>query len=39
VLAIDHVLTRNLVAQSVKRVSVAGTDHLGIVATLALPVR
>ena len=38
VLAIDHVLTRNLVAQSVERVSVAGTDHLGIVAALALPV-
>ena len=38
VLAIDHVLTSGLVAQSVERVSVAGTDHRGIVATLAFPV-
>jgi endonuclease/exonuclease/phosphatase (EEP) superfamily protein YafD len=38
VLAIDHVLTTKLVAQSVERVTVAGTDHLGIVATLALPI-
>jgi endonuclease/exonuclease/phosphatase (EEP) superfamily protein YafD len=37
-LAIDHVLTRGLVAQAVDRVRVAGTDHLGIVATLAFPV-
>jgi endonuclease/exonuclease/phosphatase (EEP) superfamily protein YafD len=34
-LAIDHVLTSGLVAQSVVRLNVAGTDHLGIVATLA----
>lgn len=38
VLAIDHVLTNKLVAQSVVRVKVAGTDHRGIVATLAYPV-
>lgn len=35
VLAIDHVLTDGLVAQSVIRVDVAGTDHRGIVARLA----
>jgi len=38
VLAIDHVLTSKLVAQSVARVRVTGTDHRGIVATLAFPV-
>jgi endonuclease/exonuclease/phosphatase (EEP) superfamily protein YafD len=37
-LAIDHVLTRGLVAQSVERVRVAGTDHRGIVASLAFPI-
>lgn len=38
VLAIDHVLTSKLIAQSVERVRVAGTDHRGVVATLAFPV-
>jgi endonuclease/exonuclease/phosphatase (EEP) superfamily protein YafD len=38
VLAIDHVFTNGLIAQSVERVSVADTDHRGIVATLAHPV-
>lgn len=38
VLAIDHVLTSGLVAQSVTRVRVAGTDHRGFLTTLAFPV-
>ncbi|HUP99049.1 MAG TPA: endonuclease/exonuclease/phosphatase family protein [Aeromicrobium sp.] len=37
VLAIDHVLSHGLVAQSVVPVTVAGTDHRGIVATLGRP--
>jgi endonuclease/exonuclease/phosphatase (EEP) superfamily protein YafD len=38
VLAIDHVLTNKLVARSVARVRVAGTDHRGVIATIAFPI-
>ena len=36
-ITIDHVLTRNAVAKSVKVVSVPGSDHLGLVATIQVP--
>lgn len=36
-LAIDHVLTRGAVATRVEPVSIPGTDHRGIVATVAIP--
>ena len=37
-LGIDHILTRNADAVSVATVDVAGTDHLGLVATVSVPV-
>ncbi|TRW82703.1 endonuclease/exonuclease/phosphatase family protein [Mycolicibacterium sp. 018/SC-01/001] len=37
-LGIDHILVKNADAQSVSTVDVAGTDHLGLLATVRLPV-
>ena len=37
-LGIDHILTKNADAVSVATVDVAGTDHLGLVATVSVPV-
>ncbi len=36
-LGIDHILTKNADATSVATVDVAGTDHLGLVATVSVP--
>jgi endonuclease/exonuclease/phosphatase (EEP) superfamily protein YafD len=36
-IAIDHVLTREAVATSVEPISIAGTDHRGIIAKVAVP--
>lgn len=37
-LGIDHILTKNADATAVSTVDVAGTDHLGLVATVSVPV-
>lgn len=37
VIGIDHVLTRGAVATGVRPVSIDGTDHRGIIATIAVP--
>lgn len=36
-IAIDHVLTRGAVATAVRPVRISGSDHLGIIATVAIP--
>jgi endonuclease/exonuclease/phosphatase (EEP) superfamily protein YafD len=36
-IGIDHVLTRHAVAMSVEPISIAGTDHRGIIAKIAIP--
>ena len=37
--AIDHVLVRGLAPTTWERVSVAGTDHFGIIARVSLPLK
>jgi endonuclease/exonuclease/phosphatase (EEP) superfamily protein YafD len=36
-LAIDHILTRNCVATSLHTVKIPGSDHRGLVASVAIP--
>jgi len=38
VITIDHVLTRNAVASSIKTVDIPGSDHRSLLATIEVPV-
>jgi endonuclease/exonuclease/phosphatase (EEP) superfamily protein YafD len=37
VITIDHILTRNAAAKSIKTVTVDGSDHRALLATIAVP--